>query len=48
MPTLDFIDIGEVVNTKFDGGTITAINTASDTCTVTVGGHAKNALIFYH
>jgi len=48
MPTLDFIDIGDVVNSEFLRGTITSINSTVDTCTVDVMGATMDALIFYH
>lgn len=48
MPTHDFVDIGDVLNFEFLQGTITAIDSATDTCTVTVGGSSLTALIFYH
>lgn len=48
MPTLDFIDIGDVVNSEFARGTITAIDSTVDTCTVDVNGATKDALFFYH
>lgn len=48
MPTHDFSDIGDVLNFELLRGTITAIDAATDTCTVTVGGKPLSALLFYH
>lgn len=48
MPTLDFIDINDTVNSVFSQATITAIDTATDTCTITIDGESVTALIFYH
>lgn len=47
-PTHDFVDIGDVLKHEILTGTITAIDSATDTCTVTVGGSSLSALIFYH
>jgi hypothetical protein len=44
-PTLDFIDIGDVLNSPITRDTITAIDSATDTCTL---ANAGSALIFYH
>ena len=48
MPTHDFIDIGDVLNFELLQGEIKTIDTATDTCTVSVGGVVYSALIFYH
>ncbi len=48
MPTTDFIDIGDVLKHEILIGTILTIDSATDTCTVTVGGASLTALIFYH
>lgn len=48
MPTHDFNDIGDVLGFELLKGTITALDTAEDTCIVTVGGQTVNALLFYH
>lgn len=48
MPTQDFANIGEVLDFQVLKGTITAIDSATDTCTVTVAGSSLTALIFYH
>lgn len=44
-PTLDFIDINDVLNTAYFQDTITAVDAASDTCTLAKSGAA---FIFYH
>jgi hypothetical protein len=44
-PTLDFIDINDVLNSELSRDTITAIDTATDTCTLSTAGAA---FIFYH
>jgi predicted transglutaminase-like cysteine proteinase len=48
MPTHDFSNIGDVFDFELLRGTITAINAATDTCTVTVGVDSLTALLFYH
>lgn len=48
MPTHDFENIGDVLNFEILKGKITAIDSATDTCTVTVAGSSREALIFYH
>jgi hypothetical protein len=48
MPTHDFNNIGEVLDFQILKGKITAIDSATDTCTVTVAGSSREALIFYH
>jgi len=48
MPTHDFKDIGDVLNFDILRGTITAIDSVTDTCTVSVGGASREALLFYH
>ena len=48
MPTQDFANIGEVLDFQILKGTITEIDSATDTCTVTVAGSSLTALIFYH
>jgi hypothetical protein len=48
MPTHDFKDIGDVLNYEFLQGTIATIDTATDTCTVSVGGSVIPALLFWH
>jgi hypothetical protein len=48
MPTIDFKNIGEVMEYEFLQGTIVTIDSAADTCTVNVGGATLNALMFYH
>lgn len=48
MPTHDFKDIGDVLGFDILRGTITAIDTTTDTCTVTVDGASLTALLFYH
>ncbi len=45
MPTLDFIDIGDVLNSGYSRATISALDTETDTCTLDNG---ETALIFYH
>jgi hypothetical protein len=48
MPSHDFKDIGDVLDFDILRGTITAIDSATDTCTVTVDGDSLEALLFYH
>jgi hypothetical protein len=48
MPTHDFKNIGEVLDFEVLQGTIVTVDSATDTCTVTVGGTTLTALIFYH
>ncbi|MFZ2809457.1 MAG: hypothetical protein WAZ60_23990 [Desulfosalsimonadaceae bacterium] len=45
MPTLDFTNIGDVLKSECSRSTITAIDSATDTCTLSNG---ETALIFYH
>ena len=47
-PTHDFKNIGEVLDFELLKGIITAIDSATDTCTVTVAGSSMSALLFYH
>jgi hypothetical protein len=48
MPTLEFSNIGAVLDYEFLRGTIVTLDSAADTCTVNVGGATLNALMFYH
>jgi hypothetical protein len=48
MPTHDFKTIGEILDYKFLRGTIVTIDSATDICTVNVGGSTLDALLFYH
>ena len=48
MPTHDFLNIGDLLNYDLMRGTIISIDSATDTCTVNVGGATLNALMFYH
>jgi len=48
MPTIDFVDIGDVLNYEFLQGTLKTINPDDDTCTVEVSGRTYNAILFYH
>ena len=48
MPTHDFVDIGDVLKHELLQGTIVTLDTATDTCTVSVGGVVYSALVFYH
>ena len=48
MPTHDFVDIGDVLKHELLQGEIKTIDTATDTCTVSVGGTVYSALVFYH
>jgi len=48
MPTLDFLDIGDVLDYEFLSGVLQTINHTDDTCTVRVGGEVYPAIIFYH
>lgn len=48
MPTHDFVDIGDVLDFELLQGEIKTIDTASDTCTVSVGGVVYSAVVFYH
>jgi hypothetical protein len=48
MPTIDYIDIGGVLSSEYLCGTIEAIQSADDTCTVNVDGLSQFAPIFYH
>ena len=48
MATIDFIDIGDVVKTRYLQGRIVTVDSTDDTCEVEVGGTTVTALIFYH
>ena len=48
MPTIDYTDIGDVLNHEIVQGTIVSIDPLTDTCTVNAGGTIFTALIFYH
>ena len=48
MPTIDFKNIGDVLNFELLRGTIVTLDSATDTCTVNVGGGVLTALLFYH
>jgi hypothetical protein len=48
MPTLDFIDIGDVTKSEYFRGVISSINALDDTCVVNANGAELSALIFYH
>ncbi len=48
MPTLEFSNIGAVLDYEFLKGTIVNLDTAEDTCTVNVGGSTLAAVLFYH
>ena len=48
MPTHDFTDIGDVLNFGLLRGIIATIDSATDTCTVNVGGDIVAALLYYH
>ena len=48
MPTHDFIDVGDVLNFDIIRGTVVTIDSATDTCTVTVGDLTLTALLCYH
>lgn len=48
MPSHDFSNIGDVLDFDILRGTITAVDSATDTCTVSVGGDSLEALLFYH
>jgi len=48
MPTHDFKDIGDVLAFDVLKGTIASIDSANDTCMVSVGGTILDALLFYH
>ena len=48
MPTIDFKNIGDVLNFELLRGTIVTLDSATDACTVNVGGAIFTALLFYH
>ena len=48
MPAIDFKDIGDVLNFQLLKGIIVTIDSATDTCTVAVGGDTLSALLYYH
>ena len=48
MPSHDFSNIGDVLDFDILRGTITAIDSVTDTCTVSVDGASREALLFYH
>lgn len=49
MPTIDFRNIGEVLNYEFLRGTITEIDDIFDTCTVTIDGFPVELVpLFFH
>ncbi len=48
MPTIDFKNIGDVLNFELLRGTIVTLDSATDTCTVSVGGSVVTALLFYN
>jgi len=47
-PTIDFIDIGDVVKSEVSRGVIETIDSDTDTCAVNIDGVTSEALIFYH
>ena len=44
----DFLNIGDLLNYDLMRGTIVTLDSATDTCTVSVGGSVVTALLFYH
>lgn len=48
MPTMDYIDIGDVLNCDFLQGEIVTLDYSDDTCTVKIGGDTLSAVVFYH
>lgn len=48
MPTIDYDNVGEVLKHEFLRGVIQTVDSATDTCTVTVAGRTVDALLFYH
>jgi cell fate regulator YaaT (PSP1 superfamily) len=48
VPTLEFPNIGAVLDYEFLKGTIVSLDTVEDTCTVSLGGSTLAALLFYH
>lgn len=48
MPTIDFKNIGDVLDYRFLRGTMVTIDSATDMCTVEVEGYTVTAPIFYH
>ena len=48
MPTHDFKNIGDILDFELLRGTIVTIDSATDTCTVSLGGSTLAALLFYH
>jgi hypothetical protein len=48
VPTIDFVDINDVLNYEFLQGTLKTINTTDDTCTVDINGTIYPAVCFYH
>lgn len=48
MPTIDYQNIGDVLDYEYLQGVIMTIDSATDTCTVYVCGAIVDALLFYH
>jgi len=48
MPTINYDNVGEVLKHEFLRGVIQTVDSATDTCTVTVAGRSVTALLFYH
>jgi hypothetical protein len=46
--TIDFVDIGDVLNYEFLKGVIQSINTDNDTCVVNIGGASIAAALFFN
>lgn len=45
MPTIDFVDIGDVLNSPITRGVIASIDSTADTCVLASG---ESCLIWYH
>jgi len=48
MPSHDFTNIGDVLDFDILRGTITSVDSETDTCAVSVDGASLEALLFYH
>jgi len=48
MPTIDYIDIGDVLNCEYLQGEIVTLDDSDDTCTVRIGGDILSAIVYYH
>jgi len=48
MPTIDFIDIGHVLDYQCLRATVLGLDQDQDLCTISVNGETVTAKLFYH